>query len=91
MPACLSAHRDFLQLQLLVAVAAQLRTCDMYIHTQETGLCFREAHEHITVPHEFVYVYDLPEKFNKDVKELPTIWHPEQYDIDQVTAGSVLL
>ncbi len=63
----------------------------MYIHTQETGLCFREAHEHITVPHEFVYVYDLPEKFNKDVKELPTIWHPEQYDIDQVTAGSVLL
>lgn len=44
----------------------------------------REVHEHITVPREFVYVYDLPEKFNKDVTELPTLWHPEQYDIDQV-------
>ncbi len=44
----------------------------------------REVHEHVTVPREFVYVYDLPEKFNKDVTELPTLWHPEQYDIDQV-------
>lgn len=35
-----------------------------------------------------MYVYDLPEKFNKDVKELPAIWHPEQYDIDQVSPNS---
>jgi hypothetical protein len=31
-----------------------------------------------------VYVYELPPQFNKDTEGLPTIWHPEQYDIDQV-------
>lgn len=44
----------------------------------------REAHEHITVPRDFVYVYDLPSMFNEDTINLPTAWHPEQYDIDQV-------
>ncbi|BDA49002.1 probable glucuronosyltransferase [Coccomyxa sp. Obi] len=59
-------------------------------HASGTGLSHsdlhrsREVHEHITVPQDFVYVYDLPEKFNKDVTKLPTLWHPEQYDIDQV-------
>ena len=41
-------------------------------------------HEHISVPKSFVYVYDMPSKFNTDILDLPTIWHPEQYDIDQV-------
>ena len=36
------------------------------------------------MPKSFVYVYDMPSKFNTDILELPTIWHPEQYDIDQV-------
>ena len=31
-----------------------------------------------------MYVYDMPARFNKDIVDLPTIWHPEQYDIDQV-------
>ncbi len=33
---------------------------------------------------DFVYVYDLPPRFNKDILDLPAKWHPEQYDIDQV-------
>ena len=36
------------------------------------------------MPKSFVYVYDMPSKFNTDILDLPTIWHPEQYDIDQV-------
>ena len=36
------------------------------------------------MPEGFVYVYDLPTKFNTDLVDLPTVWHPEQYDIDQV-------
>ena len=34
-------------------------------------------HEHISVPKSFVYVYDMPSKFNTDILDLPTIWHPE--------------
>ena len=45
----------------------------------------REVHEHISVPKSFVYVYDMPSQFNSDILELPTVWHPEQYDIDQVS------
>ena len=45
----------------------------------------REVHEHISVPKNFVYVYDMPSKFNTEILDLPTIWHPEQYDIDQVS------
>ncbi len=45
----------------------------------------REVHEHISVPKSFVYVYDMPSQFNSDILDLPTIWHPEQYDIDQVS------
>lgn len=48
------------------------------------GVC-REVHEHISVPKSFVYVYDMPSQFNSDILDLPTIWHPEQYDIDQVS------
>ena len=48
----------------------------------------REAHELISVPEEFVYVYDMPARFNKDIVGLATIWHPEQYDIDQVQSRS---
>ena len=44
----------------------------------------REAQEQIAVPKGFLHVYDLPPKFNEEIKELPTQWHPEQYDIDQV-------
>ena len=40
------------------------------------------------MPEGFVYVYDLPAKFNTDLTDLPTIWHPEQYDIDQVAPGT---
>ena len=36
------------------------------------------------MPKSFVYVYDMPSRFNTDILDLPTIWHPEQYDIDQV-------
>ena len=32
-----------------------------------------------------MYVYDMPARFNTDLVDLPTIWHPEQYDIDQVS------
>ena len=32
-----------------------------------------------------MYVYDMPPQFNTDLVDLPTIWHPEQYDIDQVS------
>ena len=35
------------------------------------------------MPRGFLHVYDLPAKFNEEIKELPTQWHPEQYDIDQ--------
>ena len=54
--------------------------------TGADGLLCREVHEHISVPKSFVYVYDMPTKFNSDILDLPTIWHPEQYDIDQVTS-----
>ena len=37
------------------------------------------------MPKNFVYVYDMPSKFNSEILDLPTIWHPEQYDIDQVS------
>ncbi len=50
----------------------------------EMGYACREVHEHISVPKSFVYVYDMPSKFTSDILDLPTIWHPEQYDIDQV-------
>lgn len=36
------------------------------------------------MPKSFVYVYEMPSKFTSDILDLPTIWHPEQYDIDQV-------
>ena len=48
-----------------------------------TGGAHRETQEHIAVPRGFLHVYDLPAKFNEDIRELPTQWHPEQYDIDQ--------
>lgn len=30
----------------------------------------------------FIYVYDLPSKFNKDGEQLETTWHSTQYDYD---------
>lgn len=47
------------------------------------GGAHRDAGEHLPVPKGFLHVYDLPPRFNEDIKELPTQWHPEQYDIDQ--------
>lgn len=47
------------------------------------GGAHRDTQEHVAVPRGFLHVYDLPAKFNEDIKELPTQWHPEQYDIDQ--------
>ena len=48
-----------------------------------SGGAHRDTQEHVAVPRGFLHVYDLPPKFNEDIKELPTQWHPEQYDIDQ--------
>eukprot|EP00884_Botryococcus_braunii_P017223 jgi/Botrbrau1/4184/Bobra.0192s0044.1 len=31
----------------------------------------------------FVYVYDLPSRFNKDILDYRAEWHPMQYDTDQ--------
>ena len=42
------------------------------------------------MPEGFVHVYDLPTKFNTDLVSLPTIWHPEQYEIDQVGPATAL-
>jgi hypothetical protein len=30
----------------------------------------------------FIYIYDLPPKFNKDGEQLETTWHSDQYDYD---------
>ena len=48
-----------------------------------SGGVHRDTQEHVAVPRGFLHVYDLPPRFNEDIKELPTQWHPEQYDIDQ--------
>ena len=31
----------------------------------------------------FIYVYDMPAEFTKDLSRLPVQWHPTQYDYDQ--------
>ena len=33
----------------------------------------------------FIYVYDMPSAFTKDLTRLPVQWHPTQYDYDQAS------